>query len=58
MALEPFTVLSDTIYFNKYIAGKSAMLFLGRNFILIGFLFSIISFYLYSLRNTNNKSVE
>ena len=26
--------------------------------ILIGFLFSIISFYLYSLRNTNNKSVE
>jgi hypothetical protein len=25
--------------------------------ILIGFLFSIISFYLYSLRNTNNKSV-
>ena len=26
--------------------------------ILIGFLFSIISFYLYSLRNTKNKSVE
>ena len=26
--------------------------------ILIGFLFSIVSFYLYSLRNTNNKSVE
>jgi len=26
--------------------------------ILIGFLFSIISFYLYSLRNTNNKSVN
>ena len=26
--------------------------------ILIGFLFSIISFYLYSLRNTNNKQVE
>jgi hypothetical protein len=26
--------------------------------ILIGFLFSIISFYLYSLRNTNNKSIE
>ena len=26
--------------------------------IMIGFLFSIISFYLYSLRNTNNKSVE
>ncbi len=26
--------------------------------ILIGFLFSIISFYLYSLRNTNKKSVE
>ena len=26
--------------------------------ILIGFLFSIISFYLYSLRNTTNKSVE
>jgi hypothetical protein len=26
--------------------------------ILIGFLFSIISFYLYSLRNTNNKAVE
>jgi hypothetical protein len=26
--------------------------------ILIGFLFSIISFYLYSLRNTNNKSLD
>ena len=26
--------------------------------ILIGFLFSIVSFYLYSLRNANNKSVE
>jgi len=26
--------------------------------ILIGFLFSIVSFYLYSLRNNNNKSVE
>jgi len=26
--------------------------------ILIGFLFSIVSFYLYSLRNTNNKSIE
>ena len=26
--------------------------------ILIGFLFSLVSFYLYSLRNTNNKSVE
>ena len=26
--------------------------------ILIGFLFSIISFYLYSLRNTNNKTSE
>ena len=26
--------------------------------ILIGFLFSIISFYLYSLRNTKNKSAE
>jgi hypothetical protein len=26
MALEPFTVLSDTIYFNKYIAGKSVRL--------------------------------